>query len=631
MDAALSADRPSPWIALRRTRPILVLGAPLLGFYLVPSAVSIAAVAAFGRVGAAAVAGVGVGSAIYTAVCALLWGVDTGVQAIVARVTGAERADRIAGVLAAAYAGVVPLAIGVGAAVWTFGPRLVALILPDHAAAAAGGAWIAAAAPSVIFLAVTLPINAVWIGGGRPGIAMAVTAFSAPLQIALTWALVLGAGPIPAFGAVGGSLAMDATMLAAVFVQIALALRSVPGFLRVSPLPGALAEILRIGWPISVQQSLLQVALMAIFAVVARLGAQPVAIVNVLLTLTSAPTLIATAAGVAAATLVGQALGRGDAGGARSWGWRATALTIATTAPAGLALTLAPRALMALFLHDPATLAAAILPARIVGFGVAVNAAAVVLGFAFRGAGATKLAAAVPFVSLWCLQLPLMAWIGVVLRQGLAGVVLVQTAVVSGDAVVLALLWTGSSWTRVWIGAAAASSPLPATLRRIAILGGGGAGKSTLARRLGEALGLPVVHLDRLVYGPGWTYRNIDVARAELAEALEFGSWIVEGTYPWASELTLPNADVVLWLDQPVWRRLFRAWRKTRLHWRRPRADRPGGCEERFGWTYARLVLAFGAWTPGVAAGLATTAGDRLRRLRGDAEVRRLLAEIAKR
>lgn len=616
-----------------RLRPILALGAPLVGFFLIQNAVNVAAVGILGRLGNAAIAGVGVGGAVYTAICALLWGVDTGVQAIVARATGAGRADRIAQVLAAAHAGAIPLAAALGGVTWLFGPRLIGLMLPDPASAAAGGAWLALAAPSIVFLAVTLPINAAWIGSGRPAIAMWVTALQAPLQIGLTLLFVLGAGPVRGSGAAGAALAMDATMLAAVAVQGVLALRLVPGFLRVRPRAGGVAEIAAIGWPISAQQSLLQVALMGVFAVVARLGAAPVAIINVLLTLTATPTQIGTGLGIAAATLVGQALGRGEAREARAWGWRTTWVAVAVTAPMGIALALAPQPLLGLFLRDPATVAMAIWPARIVGAGVAVNTAAIVLGFVFRGAGATKIAAVVPFVSLWVLELPLMAWIGVGLHKGLVGVVCVQAGVVGADTLVLALIWAGSSWTRVRIATAAAATAEakaapPAALRRIAILGGGGAGKSTLARRLGDALGLPVIHLDRLVFGPGWTRRETAAMCADLSAALEPGAWIVEGSYAEASALTLPTADLVIWLDQPVWLRLYRAWRKTVTHRGRPRADRPDGCEEGFGWIYAQMILSFGAWTPRVAASLEAAAGPRLRRLRGDAAIRRFLAEV---
>jgi Na+-driven multidrug efflux pump len=282
---------------------------------------------------------------------------------------------------------------------------------------------------------------------------MAVTALSAPLQIGLTWLLVLGAGPVRGLGATGAALAMDATMLAGVVVQVALALRFIPGFLRRRPRAARVGEIAAIGWPISSQQSLLQIGLMGVFAIVAQLGVAAAATINVLLTLTAVPVQIETALGVAAATLAGQAMGRGDPDEARTWGWRTTAIAIAATAPMGLALMLAPHALLGLFLRDPATLAAAIGPGRIAGLATAIGAASVVLGFAFRGAGATKIAAAVPFASLWLLQLPFSAWIALGLHQGLAGVVWTQVGVVAADTVVLAALWAGRVWTRVRIDA----------------------------------------------------------------------------------------------------------------------------------------------------------------------------------
>jgi putative MATE family efflux protein len=629
MNIAVSRPGASPSSRWRhRLWPLLALSGPLIGFFLIGNAVGIAATAMFGRLGDAAIAGVGAANAIYTAICALLWGVDTGVQAVVSRAVGAGRRDRIAEILASAHAGALPLALVVSVGMWALGPRLVTLILPDPASAAIGGAWIAAAAPSVMLLALTLPVNAVWIGSGRPSFAMAVTAVSAPAQVGVTWLLVLGAGGFRGLGAPGGAWAMDATMLAGVAVQGALALRFIPGFLRTRPRAAVTLEIARVGWPISAQQSLLQVALMGVFAIVAQLGASSAAIINVLLTLTSPAVQIETAFGAATATLVGQALGSGDARAARSWGWRGTAVATLVTAPLGLALLFVPGPLLGLFLHDPATLAAALTPGRIAGLATATGAASVVLGYAFRGAGATKIAAAVPFVSLWAIQLPLMAWIGLGLHQGLSGIVWVQAGVTIVDTLALAAVWAGPWWTRVRIEAAAAAQPLPASLRRIAILGGAGAGKSTLARRLGETLGLPVIHLDLLAYGPGWSRRTPAELQALLKPALEAGAWIVEGTYGEASVLTLPAADLVLWLDQPAWRRMWRAWRKTVVNRDRPRADRPDDCQEGFGWKYAQMVVSFGAWTPEVARRVEALATGQVRRVRGDAAARRLVGEI---
>jgi adenylate kinase family enzyme len=173
------------------------------------------------------------------------------------------------------------------------------------------------------------------------------------------------------------------------------------------------------------------------------------------------------------------------------------------------------------------------------------------------------------------------------------------------------------------------SREVPEGMTRIAILGGAGAGKSTLARRIGAARGLPVVHLDRVVFGPGWNRIETPLARERLAAMLEPGGWVVEGTYPELADLTLPSADLVIWIDQPAWLRLWRAWRKTRSHRGRPRADRPDGCEEGFGWSYAQTVLQFGAWSPALQRRLAEAAGRAPLRLRGDRAIARFAARLS--
>ena len=163
------------------------------------------------------------------------------------------------------------------------------------------------------------------------------------------------------------------------------------------------------------------------------------------------------------------------------------------------------------------------------------------------------------------------------------------------------------------------------TARRVAILGGAGAGKSTLARVLGDRLGLPVVHLDRLRFGPGWAEVDPALFRQRIAEAAQGDAWVVDGTYGEARELMLPRAEVVLWLDQPALRRVWRSWRKVVRHRGRPRADRPDGCEEAFGWMYARTIFSFGAWTPAVGAWLRKGAPSALVvRVRGDGNAARL-------
>ena len=75
--------------------------------------------------------------------------------------------------------------------------------------------------------------------------------------------------------------------------------------------------------------------------------------------------------------------------------------------------------------------------------------------------------------------------------------------------------------------------------KRILILGCGGAGKSTLARRLGAATGLPVVHLDGLYWQPGWVAMERAAWRRTVENEIAKDAWIIDGNFGSSLELRL--------------------------------------------------------------------------------------------
>lgn len=94
-----------------------------------------------------------------------------------------------------------------------------------------------------------------------------------------------------------------------------------------------------------------------------------------------------------------------------------------------------------------------------------------------------------------------------------------------------------------------------ASLRRaqkITIAGPGGAGKTTLARRLGSLLDLPVVHLDRIYYTSGWHGMDGSTWAIRQQEVIAADRWIVEGNYASPLEPRLRAADLVIYLDLPA-------------------------------------------------------------------------------
>lgn len=130
-------------------------------------------------------------------------------------------------------------------------------------------------------------------------------------------------------------------------------------------------------------------------------------------------------------------------------------------------------------------------------------------------------------------------------------------------------------------------------LRRVVVVGSSGAGKSTFARRLGALTGLPVVHLDRHFWQPGWVQMEREAWRAEHRRLVEAPRWIMDGTYGGTLAERLARADTAIFLDLPRRIALSRVLRRTVAGYGRTRAEMPEGCPERFDWEFLRYVWSY--------------------------------------
>ena len=82
-------------------------------------------------------------------------------------------------------------------------------------------------------------------------------------------------------------------------------------------------------------------------------------------------------------------------------------------------------------------------------------------------------------------------------------------------------------------------------MERVAIVGSGGAGKSTWSRALAEKTGLPLTHLDHQFWRPGWVEVPRDEWRAYQEELVKEPRWILDGNYGGTMDIRLPAADTV--------------------------------------------------------------------------------------
>lgn len=100
-------------------------------------------------------------------------------------------------------------------------------------------------------------------------------------------------------------------------------------------------------------------------------------------------------------------------------------------------------------------------------------------------------------------------------------------------------------------------------MRRVVIFGTTGSGKSWLAERLADHVGLPVIELDALFWGPGWQPAPLELFRHRVERETSGGGWIVVGNYGQVRDLTWHAADTLVWLDLPLLLVMSRLVRRT--------------------------------------------------------------------
>src|SRR3954471_8238310 len=99
---------------------------------------------------------------------------------------------------------------------------------------------------------------------------------------------------------------------------------------------------------------------------------------------------------------------------------------------------------------------------------------------------------------------------------------------------------------------------------RILILGRTGSGKTTLARALSAALGVPHVELDSLYFDADLSTAPLAVLRERTTEAIAGERWVTDGNKRAVRDLVWPRADTVIWLDYPVRVSLWRLAKRAR-------------------------------------------------------------------
>lgn len=130
-------------------------------------------------------------------------------------------------------------------------------------------------------------------------------------------------------------------------------------------------------------------------------------------------------------------------------------------------------------------------------------------------------------------------------------------------------------------------------MQRILILGSGGAGKSTLARKIAQRTQLPIIHLDQYYWKPHWVESNKEEWTETVKELIQQKQWVMDGNYGGTLELRIPRADTIIFLDTSRWTCLYRIFKRWLQYRNTSRPDITENCPEQLDWEFLHYIFTY--------------------------------------
>ncbi|TVQ42676.1 MAG: MATE family efflux transporter, partial [Wenzhouxiangella sp.] len=434
-----------------RRRSLFAIALPVIGGMTSQNILNLVDIGMVGRLGNTALAATGLGSFANWLSMAFILGLSTGVQAIAARRVGQGARGEIAlplnGGLALAFLMGTPLA----AALILLAPEIMALLNPDPEVVAEAGPYLQVRLLALVAVGMNFSFRGYWSAVSMTRIYLTTLVIMHMINVFLNWVFIFGNLGAPALGVFGAGLATTLSIYIGLAIYVFFGLRHArsEGFLRAMPSLTTLKNQLKVSFPASLQQLFFAGGMLMLLVIIGQIGTRELAAVNVLMTLGLVIILPAIGFGIAAATLVGNALGREDPDDAMRWGWNVAVFTGLLGLFMGLAMLILGRPVLGVFLVDPATLALAWPALMISAAIIGIDGAGMVLLNAMLGAGDTGRVMRISIISQWLLFLPLAWLIGPVLGGGLLAVWILQAVYRSGQAAWFALAWHRGDWQKI--------------------------------------------------------------------------------------------------------------------------------------------------------------------------------------
>ena len=408
------------------SRDILKLASPVFFGTLSQTIFYAVDTAMLGRVGVEALAAAGIGWFVVWVFGSSLMAIEVGAQSLVARRFGEGDWEACGGLLDNTLAFAVISGFLFSVAGYLFAPAIFPYLSDDIKVVEYGIDYLKYSFLSIFFFLVIASFRGFFDGLGQTHLFMKVAIVMNISNIVFDYVLIFGKFGFPRLEVKGAAIAslISSFIGAAYFFGISFSNRFVRRFRYLSRYqfnPAILNSIMRLALPAMIRVFFTMAGLTTFLWIVGRIGNVELAASNILMTLSSFTFLAGYGFAVAAATMVSQNLGKGNAEIAESYGWEAVKLGLLCMGFLGALFILFPGIILEIFTDQKTVIETGrnvLILFGIIQFFDAIN---LILSHALQGAGYTKWVMKAEGFVVWFLFLPAAYILSLVFGFGLYG------------------------------------------------------------------------------------------------------------------------------------------------------------------------------------------------------------------
>ena len=423
-------------------KALLILSIPMVLEMIMESIFAVVDIFFVSKIGADAVATVGITESSMTIVYAIGMGLSTATTALVARRIGEKKPEKagIAAFQAIISGFLVSVLIAIPGIIYA---KDFLLIMGASEAMAEAGRWY----PAVMFggnavIMLLFIINAVFRSSGDAAVSMRVLFMANLINIVLDPLLIFGIGPFPKLGLMGAAIATTIGRGLAVCFQFYLLFKGHKRirleFHHLQIKLKVMIKLFRLAAGGILQYIIATSSWIALFRIISVLGSEVLAGYTIAIRIVVFALLPSWGLSNAASTLVGQNLGAKQPERAERTVWITAYTNMIMLSLFGIFLIIFPEPLIRLFISDPVVIANGAISLRVVSYGFISYALGMVLVQGFNGSGDTVTPTRINLFCFWLFEIPLAYLLAVVFDLKIYGICI---AIVAAESALTLMAW----------------------------------------------------------------------------------------------------------------------------------------------------------------------------------------------